>query len=105
MGYFFSSQFSGDKNIRTKVEKTGMSGFLTQMIQEGEIQEGDEIELLERPHPSITVRKCQIGLYHGLENEDMEEFYRSLTEIDELAERRWKALARTKLGRILEKKK
>lgn len=41
------------------------SGFYVRVIEEGEVTGGDAIELIERPHPALTVGQCVRAVFHA----------------------------------------
>lgn len=59
--------FSNPAMIKAVI-KTGRSGWYYRVIEEGRIALGDEIELLERPHPDLSVAKV-FGLLVGKEKD------------------------------------
>ena len=44
---------------------TGRTGFYLRVLQEGDVQAGDQLLLLERPHPWATVAECNRVLHHA----------------------------------------
>lgn len=70
-----------EKNMSRFTQERFRTGWYYRIIQEGSIEAGDEIVLLERPNPEWTVARVQHYLYLEKENfEKMEE----LTRIEEL---------------------
>jgi MOSC domain-containing protein YiiM len=47
----------GLKALTGLVEETGFHGWYYRVLQEGEVQAGQRFELLDRPHPKISVRR------------------------------------------------
>tara|TARA_Y100001970_G_scaffold136849_1_gene168371 strand:- start:12114 stop:12803 length:690 start_codon:yes stop_codon:yes gene_type:complete len=48
----------GDKSIAKKVQQAGKTGFYFRCIQEGNVQAGDELELIQRPNSEFTIEKA-----------------------------------------------
>lgn len=48
----------GDKSIAKKVQQAGKTGFYFRCIQEGNVQVGDELELIQRPNSEFTIEKA-----------------------------------------------
>lgn len=47
----------GLKSLTGLVEETGFHGWYYRVLQEGDVQAGQQIELIERHHPKISVRR------------------------------------------------
>ena len=44
------------KKLANIVYQTGLSGWYVRVIETGEIRQGDELKLLARPYPQVTIR-------------------------------------------------
>ncbi|KAJ5642459.1 hypothetical protein N7490_006459 [Penicillium lividum] len=60
-----------EKNMSRLTQERFRTGWYYRILQEGSIQAGDDIVLLERPHPMWTVARVQHYLYTEKENMDM----------------------------------
>ncbi|WP_404457800.1 MOSC domain-containing protein [Oceanobacillus kapialis] len=47
-----------DKKMALNMLKTGKTGWYFRVLQEGEIQAGTDLVLLDRPHPNWTIAAC-----------------------------------------------
>lgn len=47
----------GLKALTGLVEETGFHGWYYRVLSEGEVQAGQQVKLIERPHPKINVRR------------------------------------------------
>jgi MOSC domain-containing protein YiiM len=47
----------GLKALTGLVEETGFHGWYYRVLSEGDVQAGQQVELIERPHPKISVRR------------------------------------------------
>lgn len=65
------------------VQETGLTGFYFRVLEEGEVQVGDEIMLVERPHPEASVAEANRVMHH--DKHDREGLER-LAAVKELAE-------------------
>jgi ferredoxin-NADP reductase len=65
----------------TRSQELFRTGWFYRILEEGTIQAGDEIVLLERPNPEWTVARIQFYLYHDMRNKDM---MREILRIKEL---------------------
>ncbi|KAJ5205046.1 uncharacterized protein N7498_005925 [Penicillium cinerascens] len=70
-----------EKNISRLTQEKFRTGWFYRILHEGSIHAGDDIELLERPHPEWTVALVQHYLYIEKENY---EIMKELAEIEEL---------------------
>jgi MOSC domain-containing protein YiiM len=52
------SRFWGRDDLLRRVVRSGRSGFYLRVIEEGALQAGDEVVLLDRPHPEWTVARA-----------------------------------------------
>ncbi|KAK5264982.1 hypothetical protein LTR96_009781 [Exophiala xenobiotica] len=68
------------KDMSKRSQDLFRTGWFYRILKEGTIQAGDEMKLLERPHPDWTVARVQYYLYHDLKNEEV------MTELVELKE-------------------
>jgi MOSC domain-containing protein YiiM/ferredoxin-NADP reductase len=57
-----------EKNMSRLTQERFRTGWFYRVIQEGSIHAGDEIELMERPHPEWTLARVQHYLYIEKEN-------------------------------------
>ncbi|KAJ5764794.1 hypothetical protein N7520_004353 [Penicillium odoratum] len=60
-----------EKNMSRLTQERFRTGWYYRILQEGSIKAGDDIVLLERPHPKWTVARVQHYLYIEKENMDM----------------------------------
>lgn len=59
------------KNLALLLQNTGRTGWYFRVLQEGYIQEGDVLRILDRPFPEWTIEKCN-GIMH-MKNKNMDE--------------------------------
>ncbi len=64
------------QDLSRQVQKAGRTGWYHRVLQEGEIEAGMQVTLLERPHPQWTIARC---------NEVMHELKRDREQAAELA--------------------
>ncbi|CEL03570.1 hypothetical protein ASPCAL04723 [Aspergillus calidoustus] len=69
------------EHMPTGSQELFRTGWFYRILEEGTIQAGDEIVLLERPNPEWTVARIQFYLYHDMRNKDM---MREILRIKEL---------------------
>lgn len=74
----------GVATVPAAVVKTRRSGWYYRVIEEGSVQAGDTLALVERPLPQWTVRRA-FGLLVGGEGKRDPGALRTLAEIDQLA--------------------
>jgi MOSC domain-containing protein YiiM len=55
-------------DLARMVTRNGRSGWYLRVLEPGEIDAGQPIELLERPHPTWTITRAQQLMYFGKEN-------------------------------------
>jgi MOSC domain-containing protein YiiM len=53
------------KDFAVHVIEAGKTGWYLRVLQEGEVEAGQPIELLERPYPKWTIAAANDVLYHG----------------------------------------
>lgn len=58
------------KDLAIQIQQEGLTGWYFRVLEEGEIQAGDYLELQERPYPEWSVKKCNDVMYH--EKQDLE---------------------------------
>ncbi|KAL4791101.1 pyruvate kinase-like protein [Aspergillus venezuelensis] len=58
------------KDMSKRAQDLFRTGWYSRILQEGEIQAGDEMVLLERPNPDWTVARIQYYLYYDMRNEE-----------------------------------
>jgi MOSC domain-containing protein YiiM len=46
-----------------QVRRSGQTGWYHRVLEPGEVQAGDAVELLERPHPAWTIARCNAVAY------------------------------------------
>ncbi len=72
----------GEKTMTKRVIQTGRTGWYLRVLMPGEIEAGMELVLLDRPHPSWTVRRANEMMFgKDVDRADLSE----LMAIDELA--------------------
>ena len=69
-----------------KVVTTGRTGWYLRVIENGEVEAGDTVELIERPEPDWTVAKANDILHHRKQDR---EAMLALKEVPSLADA-WK---------------
>ncbi len=75
-----------DPQLVKKVARTGWTGWYYRVLQEGEVESGNEFKLADRPNPDWTIARSNQALFHDdLSIEQMQE----LSKLKELAES-WK---------------
>ena len=78
------------------VQKSGRTGWYYRVLDEGSVQQGDQLTLIERPNPEWTLARIQKVLYvDTLNKRDLQ----SLSSLKELAEN-WQALVQKRLSRL-----
>ncbi len=63
----------GLKALTGLVEETGFHGWYYRVLREGEVEAGQQIELIERPHPKISIRRMNEVLESPEEFSDLAE--------------------------------
>ena len=58
------SRYWGRPDLLRQVERTGRHGFYLRVLEEGVVQEGQEISPVERPHPEWTVARAMAARRH-----------------------------------------
>lgn len=56
------------KDLALQVQQTSRTGWYLRVLQEGEVQAGQEMELIERPHPRWTVAAANQLMHHDRQN-------------------------------------
>ena len=54
----------GTKDLPARVERTGRSGWYLRVLEEGTVEAGNEIPLVERSHPEWTVAAANSVMHH-----------------------------------------
>lgn len=76
------------------VLESGLSGFYFRVLEPGQVTAGDELELVERPHPGATIRLANDLAY----DKEMDgEALRGMLAIPELAAA-WRRVLRRRMG-------
>lgn len=93
--------FLGTEGVTALGKRTSWTGYFLQVIQPGYCSTDDEIRLMERPHPGLTMERIAKGLW-GLpeELETSEEFYSALVGADSLMPRHYRDTAALRLERL-----
>jgi len=60
----------GIKDLSVQIQNEGLTGWYFRVLQEGNIQEGDALQLQERPYPEWTLAKCNDVMHH--QKQDLE---------------------------------
>lgn len=83
------------RDMATKVQSSGWTGWYYRVIDPGWVRSGDEIKLLQRPNPDWSLQKLLHFLYRERLNQA------ALTEIANLLflSQSWRQLAQTRLER------
>eukprot|EP00005_Dracoamoeba_jomungandri_P003844 CAMPEP_0174258078 /NCGR_PEP_ID=MMETSP0439-20130205/7139_1 /TAXON_ID=0 /ORGANISM="Stereomyxa ramosa, Strain Chinc5" /LENGTH=239 /DNA_ID=CAMNT_0015341441 /DNA_START=10 /DNA_END=729 /DNA_ORIENTATION=- len=76
--------FNETTGVRLHALKSGMSGWFYSVLEEGEINQGDEFILEKREHPEYTARAVLTGLFGNKEHKRTsdEEWLKGLVAID-----------------------
>lgn len=53
----------GSTGVRSLCAKTGLAGFLCTVVEEGELDDGDHLGVIERPHPRWSLSRVSSLLY------------------------------------------
>ncbi|OKL59587.1 hypothetical protein UA08_05351 [Talaromyces atroroseus] len=69
------------KDMSKRSQDMFRTGWFYRILEEGHIQAGDQMVLLERPNPEWTVARIQYYLYHDMRNEEV---MKELVKIKEL---------------------
>ncbi|HEY8163906.1 MAG TPA: MOSC domain-containing protein [Methylocystis sp.] len=83
----------GLADMALRVQKTGRTGWYYRVLQEGAAQEGDALELIERPCPDWPLARLSNLLYRDTRDG---EGLAAMAALPQLAES-WRALARRRL--------
>ncbi|WP_082113949.1 MOSC domain-containing protein [Kiloniella litopenaei] len=82
--------------MAASVQKSGRTGWYYRVIENGVVNQGDKLTLIERPQPDWNLARIQKVLYvDTLNRRDLQ----SLASLGELAEN-WKVLAQKRLSRL-----
>ena len=73
----------GDKSIAKKVQQAGKTGFYFRCIQAGDVQAGDEIELIQRPNPEFTIQNANHLMHIDKMNIELMQKYIHLKELSQ----------------------
>lgn len=57
------------KDLTLQIQDTGRTGWYFRVLKEGFVQEGEELTLLERPHPEWTVALCNEIMFNKEQND------------------------------------
>ena len=52
------------KDLALQVERTGRTGFYFRVLRHGQVQAGDRLSLIDRPHPEWTIARCNLLMHH-----------------------------------------
>ncbi|WP_085909658.1 MOSC domain-containing protein [Kiloniella majae] len=78
------------------VQKTGRTGWYYRVLEEGSVEQGDALSLIEQPNPDWNLARIQNVLYVDTLNR---ENLQALASLKELAEN-WQALVQKRLSRL-----
>ncbi len=93
--------YLGLTGITALGRKTGWTGYFLQVVTEGTCETGDEIVLLNRPFPGITIEHVARGLWGDSEEQDhSESFLTTLSQIECLMPRHYRDTAIQRLQRL-----
>ena len=53
----------GPSGVRALCAKTGLAGFFCRVVEEGELDDGDCLSVVERPHPQWSLERVSRLLY------------------------------------------
>lgn len=51
------------KDLSARVQRSGRTGWYLRVLREGEVAAGDEVRLVERPHPEWTIARANAALH------------------------------------------
>jgi MOSC domain-containing protein YiiM len=81
--------------------KTGWTGYFFKVVKPGICRKHDEIVLLERPYPGMSITRVARGLWGSAEEqESTEEFFETLAGIECLIPRHYRDVAAQRLERL-----
>lgn len=83
------------KKMPILVQETGRTGWYYRVLEEGQIEAGDQIELVERPRPEWSVSRLLNVFYHDMLNREELEQIVALHELTES----WRINAQRRLDR------
>lgn len=93
--------FNGTSGVTALGRKTGWTGYFLKVIQPGVCRKGDDIVLLNRPFPGMTVTRVAMGLWGGSEEQDHSpEFLEALAKMEFLIPRNYRDTAKQRLERL-----
>ncbi|MGJ0506793.1 MAG: MOSC domain-containing protein [Methylocystis sp.] len=86
------------RDMARRVQQTGRTGWYYRVLEEGVAQEGDTLDLVERPCPDWPLSRLSAMLYHDTRNR---EGLAAMAALPQLAES-WRSLAQRRLqsGRV-----
>ena len=88
------------KDFAAQVIEAGKTGWYLRVLQEGLVEAGMAIELVERPHPEWTIAAANAVIYHGKQNTDG---MQALAECQALSVE-WRAELRKRLTELSRRK-
>eukprot|EP01040_Poterioochromonas_malhamensis_P008650 gene8650-9361_t len=89
------------KGVQKLGLENGWAGYFYEVIQEGVCKVGDEIRLLQRPHPGFTIHRVASGIWGPKEKQDnSREFLEALSNMEALMPRHFRITAQTRLARL-----
>ncbi|MFD2629574.1 MOSC domain-containing protein [Oceanobacillus kapialis] len=83
-----------DKKMALNMLKTGKTGWYFRVLQEGEIQAGTDLVLLDRPHPNWTIAACNEVMH---QNKGDLQLANELAKCEPLADS-WKKVLLKRIG-------
>ena len=88
----------GDRAVAKQMQDTGRVGWYYRVLQEGTIEAGDDIRLIDRPHPEWPLQRILKVLYHDTMNVE------ALKELQQLSlPPSWQRLVRNRIeSRVVE---
>jgi MOSC domain-containing protein YiiM len=86
----------GSRELLRRVEETGRSGWYLRVLREGELENGQAVEVLARPNPDWSVRRAA-RVYWNVPDDQAEA--RALAALPELSSH-WREHLETKLAEL-----
>ncbi|MFB9861237.1 MOSC domain-containing protein [Salinicoccus siamensis] len=83
-------------DLALQIQNTGRTGWYFRVLQEGYVQPGDTLELIEQPSPEWTINACNEVMYDQVDNVGLAE---SLSACEHLAPNWRKTLQKRLLGK------
>ncbi len=69
------------KDMPRRMEELGYTGYYLRVMQTGEVGAGDELRLVERPCPGITVHRLNRAMYQNESTPQQDEYFARLPQL------------------------